>query len=74
MVVVSLGGMGGSASTSGRNNDHHSFAPWISHHLVRMVSLAGSKTAAVSLVNSTLKSVSQKGPIPTSELLKLGNM
>ena len=74
MVEVALGRLVGSASTSGLSNNFHGHALWSPCHPLKMVSLEGSKTATVSLVSSTLKSVSQKGPIPTSELLKLGNM
>ena len=74
VMVVSIGGLGGSASTSRSSNNHHSQALWSSRHTVRMVSMVGSKTVTVSLVKRTLKSASQKGSIPTSELLKLGNM
>ena len=74
MVAVALVGLGGSASTSGPSKNCQSISPWSYRHPMRMVSLAVSNTATVSLVKRTLKSAAQKGPIPTNELLKMGNM
>ena len=54
VVVVALVGLGGSTSTSGRINNHHSLTPLDSPHPVIMVSPVGSKTGTVSLVNRTL--------------------
>ena len=71
MVAVALRGLGGSSLTSGNRKNRHSHAPWISPHFLRMVYPEGSNIMTVFLEKSTLQSASQKGNIPTSELLKL---
>ena len=69
-----MGGMVGSSSTSGCINNQHSCSPWILIHPVSMFSLSDSNMDTVSLVERTFQYASQKGPIPTSELLKLVNV
>ena len=66
MVVVAVGVLGDSLSTSGHIDNRHSHAPWILRHPVRMVSPAGSNTVTVSLKKRTLYYVSKKGTIPMS--------